>query len=420
MNAGADLLAADDSKFLQLWADMEDDERAAIPPAERAECFARKRKLSSYVEASVKSAERAQAAKAPARRTLPRVWLEDATEHARGRGPVKGIIGPGELAVVYGPSGSGKTFMTLDLVGHVATATPWRGRRTSGGVVVYVAAEAGLSILRRFVAWRDRTVPEGREARVPLAVITRGVNLLFPVELEEFAAELRVVVDEAGPLAMVVFDTLSRSIPGGDENGPDMTKVVAAADRIRDEFGAATLIVHHTGKDATKGARGSSALVAAADTVLAVVDRVATVEKVRDGVAGETFAFTLDVVDMGTDEDGDPITTCIAIPTTNAPGASAARPTAQRLTGAAKIVLQALREAIDEHGERLPGTSTIPDGVRGVRIGKWRERFQLRYGGEGEEARRADAIDKAFRRGYETLAQAGAVQVSKPYAWIPR
>jgi len=84
------------------------------------------------------------------------------------------------------------------------------------------------------------------------------------------------------------------------------------------------LIVHHPGKDSDRGARGSNALPAAADAIIAVTVpgfegakgkpsdamRRATITKMRDGEAGGEFCYRLPVVEMGFDEDGDPITTC--------------------------------------------------------------------------------------------------------------
>ena len=82
-----------------------------------------------------------------------------------------------------------------------------------------------------------------------------------------------------------------------------MTALVGVADQIRDELGAATAFVHHTGKDKTKGARGHSSLFAAADLDIEVSDGCATVENVRDGIPGERFPFRLEVIELGTDED---------------------------------------------------------------------------------------------------------------------
>ncbi len=286
---------------------------------------------------------------------FPRVWLDDATVDNAGEYLVKGIIDRGRLGVIYGPSGDGKTFFIIDLAGHIAAGIPWRGRRVHSGLVVYVAAEAGASILRRFYAWRKNRTGDAREGRIPLAILTRGCNLLNMVDVEALIDELRAIAKEIGlPLALVVFDTLSRSIPGGDENrSEDMTRVIEAADAIRDELGAATAIVHHSGKDSTKGARGHSSLFAAADTVISVIDKVASVEKSRDGVQGENFPFALDVVELGQDADGDVVTTCIVRHLDDAP----ARRRAPALSGVAKVALQALQESISDHGEPMPGTS---------------------------------------------------------------
>jgi RecA-family ATPase len=140
------------------------------------------------------------------------------------------------------------------------------------------------------------------------------------------------------PLGMTVLDTLSRSIPGGDENtGPDMSMVIAAADRIRNEFDSATTVVHHSGKTAGKGARGHTSLTAAADVVLSAVERCATIEKSRDGITGEQFPFDLRVIELGRDDEGDPITTCIVQPTDRPPKPRAAR----AFSGAAKTALKA-------------------------------------------------------------------------------
>jgi hypothetical protein len=276
-----------------------------------------------------------------------------------------------------------------------------------------------VSILRRFYAWREHRLGEEREGRIPLAVITKSINLLNSIEVKALLHELRAIAAEVGfPVALVIFDTLSRSIPGGDENrSEDMTRVIAAADAIRDELAATTLIVHHSGKDSTRGARGHSSLFAAADTVIAVVERVATIERVRDGTAGELFAFDLEVVDLGTDADGDRVTTCVVRPIDSPP----TRPRALQLSGVAKVALQALQEAASNHGKAMPESSTIPRGVRAVEIARWRAQFKLRYGSDNDgDERDHDTVKKAFRRAREQLAQAGAVAVSDPFAWVTR
>ncbi|MEI2422068.1 AAA family ATPase, partial [Arthrospira platensis SPKY2] len=100
-----------------------------------------------------------------------------------------------------------------------------------------------------------------------------------------------------------MIDTLARSMAGGSENdSEDMGNLVRAADRLREEFGATVLFIHHSGKDATRGARGHSSLRAAVDTEIEVAGlegtRTARVTKQRDFGTGEAFSFDLEAVTL--------------------------------------------------------------------------------------------------------------------------
>lgn len=297
----------------------------------------------------------------PPKPEFPYTWVSDATLDLSARYLCKGIIEQGSFTLIYGPSGSGKSFFTADLLQHIAMGVPWRGRKVNQSLIVYVASEAGASIVKRFIAWRDNVLGES-QGRIPLAVLTRGPNLLLKQQVEALRNQLAYMQDEAKlPLGVVAFDTLSRSMPGGDENtAEDMTEVISAADYLRDEFKSATTFVHHSGKDIDKGARGHSSLFAAADCVLAVSDRIALVEKVRDGVAGERFPFALNPVDLGEDADGDMVTTCL-LEHTDVSGLPI--PAAKGIGKNQKQVLDALRTLVADAGVRSPGSSAIPAGV---------------------------------------------------------
>ena len=324
---------------------------------------------------------------------------------------VKKLIDRRSLVVVFGQSGVGKTFWIIDLVAHIACGFPWRGRRIKQAMVVYIASEAGRSILPRFVAWGENRIGEAREERVPLAIIPRAVNLLDEEDIKKLLTEMKDIGEEYNsPIALVVFDTLARSMAGGDENtSKDMGKVIAVADRIREEVGAGTIFVHHSGKDASKGARGSSALFAAADTVIEVSDKGAKVEKSRDGVIGESFAFNLRSVELGYDEDGEPITTCIV---DHASGTGAKRHAAVKLNDSEKIAFDALEKEIESSGTQLPPTSAIPSAT-GVKIDTWKATFYRLYG----EERSDEATKRAFTRAKAKLIAAKLVGVSAPWAW---
>jgi hypothetical protein len=120
-----------------------------------------------------------------------------------------------------------------------------------------------------------------------------------------------------GKVKLIVVDTLSRSMAGGNENSPeDMTRFIGNCDKMRNMTGAHVAIVHHSGKDKAAGARGHSSLRAATDTEIELdYDentgmRTAKATKQRDMETGALFSFKLNVVDLGKDEDGDVVTTC--------------------------------------------------------------------------------------------------------------
>jgi hypothetical protein len=219
---------------------------------------------------------------------------------------------------------------------------------------------------------------------------------------------------------------LARSMVGGDENSAqDMGRAISVGDQLRDLFGAATVVVHHSGKT-TPAAHADRRRYRAADTMLRVeVDdsgvRVAEVEWCRDGEAGSRLAFKLKSVELGLDSDGDAVSTCIVEALETAPAATKS----QRVPKGAETALRALREAVDAHGERLHGTSAIPPGVKAVSVSTWRERFyfctplDVDAGSTPEAAARAsDARRKRFGRILEALQGPGLVGVAGGYAWI--
>lgn len=249
-------------------------------------------------------------------RPLNLEWFDDVAPDLTDGYVVKGVIGDGTMSVVYGPSNSGKTFFALDLAYHVAIDTAWRGHRVRGGGVLYLAAEGGKGLLNRVAALRQ----EHGVCDVPLAIKRAGLDLLKSEADLQHIVDLASAVNERAPLRMIIIDTLSRVIAGGDENSAqDMTALIRNIGAIQEATQAHICIVHHTGKDTARGARGHSSLRAATDTEIEVevedtdgeVERAAKVTKQRDYSGNETYAFTLKSVDLGTDTDGDIVTSCI-------------------------------------------------------------------------------------------------------------
>jgi AAA domain len=242
--------------------------------------------------------------------------------------------------------------------------------------------------------------------------------MVLAADHETLVAAIRATLDAAPPAA-VVIDTLNRSIAGSESKDEDMAAYIMAADAIRDTFKCAVIIVHHCGIDATRP-RGHTSLTGAADAQIAVKrdaadNIVVAVEYMKDGPAFEEFVSRLEPIEIGTDTDGDPITSCVVMPVESS--APYTKKTKQpRLTKAATIALRALHEAIDEAGELLPASNHIPAGVKAVTVKQWRD-YAYRQGicgSEDDRARRA-----AFQRAHEALVAAKQVTVWEPYAWIP-
>ena len=253
---------------------------------------------------------------APAPKPRPRLYrltFDEAADNALTQSAeplVEDLLDQKAMGVVYGDSNSGKTFVMLDIAFHIASGRPWQGRAVAGGTVVYVAAEGGHGITKRIRALRQHYGTGG----VPLDLVPCPVNLRDP------KADTRALIDlvaEAGkahgqPVRMVVIDTLSRALAGGDENAStDMGAFVANVDRIRAALGVTLIVVHHSGKDAARGARGWSGLRAATDTEIEIVDRTIRVSKQRDLEPARDTKFALDVVQLGTDARGRRVTSCV-------------------------------------------------------------------------------------------------------------
>jgi 5S rRNA maturation endonuclease (ribonuclease M5) len=216
------------------------------------------------------------------------------------------------MSVVYGESNVGKTFLALDMCFHIAMGRDWSGNRVHQGPVVYIAAEGGHGIRKRLEALLKFHGLKSEE--VPLFVIPTAVDLCSAdADTEEIIA-----ICQDRNAEIIVVDTLSRALAGGDENGPkDMGAFVVNCDQVRQSVDAHMMVIHHSGKDTAKGARGHSSLRAATDTEIELIKDgitgtvTATTKKQREQEEGQTFSYILHNVKLDKDADGIPITSCV-------------------------------------------------------------------------------------------------------------
>ncbi len=303
---------------------------------------------------------------------------------------IKDWLQPGTLAVLYGAANVGKTFLALDIANTVSRGETWGGCRVSGAPVLYVTLEGGQNFDRRVAAL---TSPNFYILSEPLCFLhpDRGPTWLAEA-VDELAAEV-------GDFGLIVIDTLARAMSPGDENtSQDMGRLIASVELLKQRTGAWVLLIHHTGKNAAQGARGHSSLRAAIDTEIEVTkeddDDVieAKATKQRDMEVGRTFRYQLREVELGRDQDGDAVTTCVV-----ERAAEGEKPRRATVKGKAAIALQALQTAIETHGLIRQG-ECYPHGLRSVTKDQWRDCAVLHgmFEGIGEASARP-TFDRAVR-----------------------
>jgi hypothetical protein len=219
------------------------------------------------------------------------------------------IIEAETLCVIYGAPNSGKSLAVLDMLYHVATGKPWRGRDVKRGSVLYISVEGPNGTARRAKAWREHYgVADGE--RLPLAFIRVDVDLFNDKKSAQAIVDAVALLESVTglPCRAVAIDTVNAVTPGMDENSTaDMGIFLRNLRTILAETSAAVLPVHHTGKDATRGLRGSNTLLAKAETTLLVSDGVLSTVKMRDGRRGQESPFAIKILNLWTDDKGRPV-----------------------------------------------------------------------------------------------------------------
>ena len=278
---------------------------------------------------------------------------------------IKGLLDQGAMSIVYGDSNVGKTFVVMDMAYHVAAGLPYGGMKTERAVVVYVAAEGGKAARKRLAALRDKYRPSGD---VEFYLLPAPVDLRRPdIDLEAFKNALAGL---GKPIGLLVIDTVSRAMAGGDENSSvDMGALVKHFDLLRTWSGAHLMGVHHTGKDQSKGARGHSLLRAATDTEIEIGGGgVISVTKQRDLDKSWQCEFTLEQRVIGLDTDGEPVTSCTVLLRV---GAAEKRKGVASMTAMEQQILDAMRALSTSVGDGLrPKEIECEIQDRGVKMGK--------------------------------------------------
>jgi AAA domain len=228
---------------------------------------------------------------------------------------IKGIFPRTGLAVVWGPPKCGKSFWVTDAMLHVALGWVYRGHDALHGPVVYCALEGQAGYGNRAEAFRQHHLAEDATP-VPFYLVATRMSLVR--DHNALIADIKAQLGPGTPPMAVVIDTLNRSLDGSENDDKDMTAYIRAADAIREAFGCVVIIVHHCGVEGTRP-RGHTSLTGAVDAQIAVKrdpasNIVAEIEWLKDGREGEIISSKLESVEVGTDANGEPITSCVVVP----------------------------------------------------------------------------------------------------------
>lgn len=225
---------------------------------------------------------------------------------------IEGLLDQGALSVICAAPNQGKTFIAMDMAYHVSVGAPWADLATSQAPILYISLEGKHGMKLRAKALIDKFGAQAKNA--PFYMWFEHLNFYG-----EHAASIRNIcryADRIGAaqrkaVGLIIIDTLARAMSGADENSvQEMGIFIKAVDQIREHTGAHVMVVHHTGKDPKRGARGSNSLLGAVDTEIMIARDAITITKQRDHATDFAASFTKEPRIVGVASNGKPMKSC--------------------------------------------------------------------------------------------------------------
>ncbi|GAM58173.1 DNA helicase, phage-associated [Vibrio ishigakensis] len=226
---------------------------------------------------------------------------------------IKGLLPSESLCMLCAAHSTLKTFTALDLSCAISTGLSWNGRKTRKSKVLYIAAEGQKGISKRIKAWEIAN----QELADDVLVLGRSVEITNALQMRNLIQIVKETSSEDGSkIELVVIDTLSQCLVGDENSSRDMTAFIRACSELRHEAGVSVLIVHHAGKDASKGPRGHSSLPSNIEAMFRVTHNkkrensvIFHNDKQKDMDTADKITLDFSVVDLGiSDDEGEPVT----------------------------------------------------------------------------------------------------------------
>ena len=293
------------------------------------------------------------------------------------------------------------------IIMHIALGRDYRGHRVQQATVVYVALEGKQGFPARKEAFRRH---HGIES-APFYLLSTSLDLV--AKSSELIASIKAQLGTDLP-GVLFLDTLNRSLVGSESRDEDMARFLAAAEKVAQELNCAVVIVHHCGIDASRP-RGHTSLSGAVESQLKVErgntgEVIVTVELAKDFAEGIETVSRLERVPLGTDLDGDEISSLVVLP---AETSSRRSTTTRKLSDRQRLALAALDECTINAGKAAPPSFQLPASVKIVPLIAWRDELYAR----GVLDRDAKSPREEFKRVRIQLQARSLIGVNGELVW---
>jgi hypothetical protein len=329
---------------------------------------------------------------------------------------LKGLIARGETSSCVAPPGAGKSALLTEISVHCAARIDWRGHKAKEacGVLILALERADL-YRRRLQAYRQR---DGL-SDLPIAVAGDVIDLLSPSSVDLIVATVRrAELYFECAVGLIVIDTFAKGIAasGGDEDkARDQNRAAANLRKVHAALDVHIALVGHTGKDETRGARGSNAHLGDVDLMIQISGdaiKTAQVIKGNDQPERAIAEFRLEAFQLGSDQDGDPIVTSIVSADHAGAPQGARRKSRDKLRGKPLAGLRALNECVADADMPTPANEHVPTTAKGVTMTLWKERLEKTRLINPDGNPRQE-----FQRIHVTLKNAGAIGIWEDFVW---
>jgi hypothetical protein len=303
----------------------------------------------------------------------PFTLLQDVEVELGSKFVIRDVIPYQALGEIYAPPGGGKTAVAIDMGLHIATGRTYRKRRTEQQPVVYVALEGHNGINNRVVAARRNLHLD--EQDIAFALVKVAANFRVQETAQKVAANVKALVEKyTGNNPVLFIDTFQAALGAGGTDC-DPVQVTSLIENVKSgliSIGCTVIVIHHTGKDASKGSRGWSGLLGALDFELEIDRkkdaRFMYISKERDAVDEQgAFCYRLHGLELGINPYGEPVTAVVVEHLADADGTSKGN----KLTATANAALKVLWTMIKDPSQSWP----LHDqpGLRCTLMGVWKK-----------------------------------------------